>query len=87
MQSGEQMNPRQIKILLFGASGMLGTAVLRECLADPDIAKVITLGRTASTLHSAKLEEIIRADLSNYRSIKTALTELDACFFASRRRE
>jgi uncharacterized protein YbjT (DUF2867 family) len=81
MQSGEQMNPRQIKVLLFGASGMLGTAALRECLADPDIAKVITLGRTASTLHSAKLEEIIHADLSNYRSIESSLTELDACFF------
>jgi uncharacterized protein YbjT (DUF2867 family) len=75
------MNPRQIKVLLFGASGMVGTAVLRECLADPQVVRVATIGRTAATLHSAKLEEIIHADLSNYDSIETSLSDFDACFF------
>jgi uncharacterized protein YbjT (DUF2867 family) len=80
-ESAEQMNPRQINVLLFGASGMLGTAVMRECLADPQVARVMTVGRTASALHSAKLEEIIHADLSNYLAIETSLGDLDACFF------
>jgi uncharacterized protein YbjT (DUF2867 family) len=84
-ESAEQMNPRQIKVLLFGASGMLGTAVKRECLADPQVARVVTVGRTASALHSAKLggklEEIVHADLANYRAIETSLSDLDACFF------
>ena len=80
-KSAEQMNPRQIKVLLFGASGMLGTAVMRECLADPQVDRVISVGRTASALHSAKLEEIVHADLSNYRAVETSLTDLDACFF------
>jgi uncharacterized protein YbjT (DUF2867 family) len=80
-KSAEQMNPRQIKVLLFGASGMLGTAVMRECLADPQVDRVISVGRTASALHSAKLEEIVHADLSNYRAVESSLTELDACFF------
>ena len=80
-QSGDPMNPMQIKVLLFGASGMLGTAVLRECLADPRIARVVTVGRTASALHSAKLEEIIHPDLSNYNSIESSLGDFDACFF------
>ena len=80
-ESAEQMNPRQIKVLLFGASGMLGTAVLRECLADPQVARVVTVGRTVSALHSAKLEQIVHADLSNYRAIETSLEDLDACFF------
>jgi uncharacterized protein YbjT (DUF2867 family) len=81
LESAEQMNPRQIKVLLFGASGMLGTAVMRECLADPQVAGVVSVGRTVSALHSAKLEEIAHADLSNYRAIETSLTGLDACFF------
>lgn len=80
-KSAEQMNPRQIKVLLFGASGMLGTAVMRECLADPQVDRVISVGRTASALHSAKLEEIVHADLSNYRAVESSLTDLDACFF------
>jgi len=75
------MNPRQIKVLLFGASGMVGAAVLRECLADPRVARVVTVGRTAAALHSAKLEQIIHADLANYDSIENSLTDFDACFF------
>jgi uncharacterized protein YbjT (DUF2867 family) len=75
------MNLKQIKVLLFGASGMVGTAVLRECLADPQVVSVATVGRTAATLHSAKLEEIIHADLSNYDSIESSLRDFDACFF------
>jgi uncharacterized protein YbjT (DUF2867 family) len=75
------MNPRQIKVLLFGASGMLGTAVLRECLADPQVAGVVTVGRTVSALHSAKLEEIVHADLTSYGAIESSLGDLDACFF------
>jgi uncharacterized protein YbjT (DUF2867 family) len=75
------MSPRQIKVLMFGASGMVGTAVLRECLADPQVVRVVTIGRSAATLHSAKLEEIIHADLSNYDSIETSLRDFDACFF------
>lgn len=80
-ESAERMNPRQINVLLFGASGMLGTAVLRECLADSQVARVVTVGRTVSALHSAKLEQVVHADLSNYRAIETSLEDLDACFF------
>jgi uncharacterized protein YbjT (DUF2867 family) len=80
-ESAGQMNPRQIKVLLFGASGMLGAAVMRECLADPQVARVMTVGRSASALHSTKLEEIVHADLSDYSAIETSLTDLDACFF------
>jgi uncharacterized protein YbjT (DUF2867 family) len=75
------MNPRQIKVLLFGASGMVGTAALRECLADPQVVRVVSIGRSALTLHSAKLEQIIHADLCNYDSIESSLCDFDACFF------
>jgi uncharacterized protein YbjT (DUF2867 family) len=75
------MNSRQIKVLLFGATGMVGTAVLRECLADPRVARVVTVGRSAAILHSAKLEALIHTDLSNYDSLETSLRDFDACFF------
>lgn len=79
--SAEPMNARKIKILLFGASGMVGTAVLRECLADPQIAAVVTLGRSAPALHSAKLLHILHADLLNYEPVESSLQGIDACFF------
>jgi uncharacterized protein YbjT (DUF2867 family) len=75
------MNLKQIKVLLFGASGMVGTAVLRECLADPQVVRVVSVGRTASALHSPKLEQIVHADLANYDSIESSLRDIDACFF------
>jgi uncharacterized protein YbjT (DUF2867 family) len=75
------MNSRQINVLLFGASGMVGSGVLRECLADPQVDRVVAVGRTVSALHSAKLEEIVHPDLSNLASIESALMNIDACFF------
>ena len=80
-EPGEQMNSKQIKVLLFGASGMVGTAVLRECLADAQVAGVTTVGRSAASLHSAKLAQIVHADLENYDSIASSLRDFDACFF------
>jgi uncharacterized protein YbjT (DUF2867 family) len=75
------MNGRQINVLVVGASGMVGQGALRECLQDPEVAAVMTLGRTGSGLHNAKLREIIHADFSNYSSIENRLVDLDACFF------
>jgi len=75
------MNAQPIKVLLFGASGMVGTAALRECLADAQIARVVTVGRSAPALQDAKLEHIEHADLSSYESIAPALRGFDACFF------
>lgn len=76
-----KMNAKPINVLVFGASGMVGTAVLRECLADAQIAKVTTLGRSAPALQNAKLEHIEHADLCSYESIAPALRGFDACFF------
>src|SRR5450432_1811954 len=75
------MNSRQINVLVFGASGMVGTAVLRECLADAQVAAVATIGRTASTLHSGKLSHIPHTDLLDYPAVDSSLQGFDACFF------
>jgi uncharacterized protein YbjT (DUF2867 family) len=75
------MNDRSINVLVFGASGMLGQAVLRECLLDPEVAGVVTIGRTGSGLHNPKLRDIIHADLSTFADVEAELTGFDACFF------
>lgn len=60
---------------------MVGQGVLRECLQDPGVNLVKTIGRAATGVKNPKLREIVRADLWDYRDIEPELTDLDACFF------
>ncbi len=70
-----------MKVLIFGASGMVGQGVLRECLLDPEVEKVITIGRSGSGAQNPKLQEIIHADMLDYSEIESSLRGIDACFF------
>ena len=60
---------------------MVGQGVLRECLLDPVIDSVLTVGRTATGVTHAKLRELVRADLLHYDDIEAELRPVDACFF------
>jgi uncharacterized protein YbjT (DUF2867 family) len=70
-----------MNVLLFGATGMIGQGVLRECLLDSSVESVISIGRSATGVSDPKLRELVHADLSNYVPIKSQLTGFDACFF------
>jgi len=69
------------RVLLFGATGMVGQGVLRECLAAPDVTRVVTVGRAPTGCHHPKLSEVVRADLFDLSSIEDELSGFDACFF------
>jgi uncharacterized protein YbjT (DUF2867 family) len=47
-----------MNVLLFGASGMVGQGVLRECLLAPDVERVQTVGRSATGQSHPKLGEL-----------------------------
>lgn len=70
-----------MKILLFGATGMVGQGVLRECLAAPDVTQVSTVGRTRVPQEHAKLQQIVHASLTDLQSLENQLQGFDACFF------
>ncbi len=70
-----------MKILLFGATGMVGQGVLRECLLDPEVTAVLSVGRSALGMSHPKLRELVRADLFSYEGLDAELTGWDACFF------
>jgi len=70
-----------MKVLIFGATGMVGRGVLLECLRDPGVKLVVTLGRTTTGLHDPKLQEIVHRDMLQYSGMKDTLTGFDACFF------
>ena len=70
-----------MKVLLFGATGMVGQGVLRECLLDPEVEQVCAIGRTAIVIADPKVQQIVHEDLWHYESIETELSGFDACFF------
>ncbi|CAB3791011.1 NAD(P)H-binding protein [Paraburkholderia fynbosensis] len=70
-----------MKVLIFGATGMVGQGVLRECLRAPDVEVVQTVGRTRSGQLDPRLVEVIQPDMMDYRAIEASLTGFDACFF------
>ncbi|MCV9986406.1 epimerase, partial [Burkholderia pseudomallei] len=58
-----------MNVILFGASGMVGQGVLRECLLAPDVGTVLAVGRSALPLRHPKLRQLVRADLLDYRGV------------------
>jgi len=68
-------------VLILGATGMVGQGVMRECLLDDGVARVVTLGRHATGNAHPKVREIVHADLFHLQSIEQELTGLDACFY------
>lgn len=70
-----------MRVLIFGATGMVGRGVLLECLRDADVDSVVALGRSATGESNAKLGEIVHRDLGNYAGMEDSLAAVDACFF------
>jgi len=70
-----------MNVLIFGASGMVGQGVLRECLLAADVQAVVTIGRSGSGQQHPKLRQLVHADLLNYSAIEAELSGFDACFF------
>jgi uncharacterized protein YbjT (DUF2867 family) len=60
---------------------MVGQGVLRECLLDPDVEKILSIGRSRTGLQHPKLREIVHQDIANLAPIEDQLRGYDACFF------
>jgi uncharacterized protein YbjT (DUF2867 family) len=70
-----------MKVVLFGATGMVGQGVLRECLLDASVESVLAVGRTPTGQRHAKLREIVHDNFLDYSAIEPQLAGYDACFF------
>jgi uncharacterized protein YbjT (DUF2867 family) len=70
-----------MKVILFGATGMVGQGVLRECLLDADIESVLAVGRSPTGQPHAKLREIVHDNFLDYSAIESELKGYDSCFF------
>ena len=59
-----------MKLVLFGATGMVGQGVLRECLLDPDVENVLAVVRNSRLAQHDKLREIVHRDVSDLPTIE-----------------
>jgi uncharacterized protein YbjT (DUF2867 family) len=70
-----------MNVLIFGATGMVGQAALRECLEAADVHTVQTVGRTPTGQTHPKLQQLVHTNLMDLQAIEPKLTGFDACFF------
>jgi uncharacterized protein YbjT (DUF2867 family) len=77
------MRPKEtrMKVIIFGATGMVGQGVLRECLLDETIEGVLAITRKPLGQTHAKLRELLHADFTDFSAIESELWGYDACFF------
>jgi uncharacterized protein YbjT (DUF2867 family) len=70
-----------MKVIIFGATGMVGQGVLQQCLLDAGVESVLIVGRSPCGIPHPKLSEIIHADLYDLSPLENDLGGTDACFF------
>ncbi|MGZ3429735.1 MAG: NAD(P)H-binding protein, partial [Polyangia bacterium] len=70
-----------MKVVVFGASGMVGQGVVRECLLDPGVERVLSVVRAPTGQRDPKLEELVHADFYDYTALEPRFAGYDACFF------
>ncbi len=70
-----------MNVILFGATGMVGSGVLRGCLLDPDVEFVLSIGRSPSGAAHPKLRDLVRTDMFDFNVDAGELNGYDTCFF------
>jgi len=75
------MEEIKVRVIVTGATGMVGEGVLHECLLHPDVEAVLVINRKPCGVSHPKLKEIIHADFYDLSAIESQLTGYNACFF------
>jgi len=69
------------KIVIVGASGMVGGYALRYALDQPAIERVTAIGRKRLGMSHPKLTEVLHQDFADCSTLKDALSGQDAAVF------
>ncbi len=73
----------EIKVIITGATGMVGEGVLLECLANEKVSEVLIVNRKIYNLRHPKLKEMIVPDFSRVKDFISEVADYDACFFCA----
>src|SRR5271170_7404135 len=70
-----------MRIILYGASGMVGQGALRECLLDPQVTEVLSVSRRPLGRPHEKLREVVLPDVGDLTAVEDRLRGYDGCFW------
>ena len=70
-----------MRVIIFGATGMVGQGVLEACIRDQTVTDVLVVGRSPTGRSHAKLSEIHHREFTDFTRIQQQLQGYDACFF------
>jgi uncharacterized protein YbjT (DUF2867 family) len=74
-----------MRVILFGATGMVGQGVLRECVQDPEVTAVLAVVRRASGpglgRRSEKVREVVTNNFYDFSKLESEFAGYDACLF------
>ena len=62
-----------MKVILFGATGMVGQGCLRECLLDAGVESVLAVGRSPSRQRHGKLRELVHDNFFDFSGLESQL--------------
>ncbi len=72
-----------MKVIITGATGMVGEGVLLECLQNDTVTAVLMINRRTLSRQHPKLKEVIIPDFTQLEGFNEALTGYDACFYCA----
>jgi uncharacterized protein YbjT (DUF2867 family) len=70
-----------MRVIIFGATGMVGEGVLHMSLSSASVADVLVIGRRPCEYQHPKLREILHTDFYDYSALRESIRGYDACFF------
>jgi uncharacterized protein YbjT (DUF2867 family) len=70
-----------IRVIITGATGMVGEGVLHECLHHPDVEQVLVINRRPCGVSHPKLKEVIHLNFQDLTPVESQLVNYNACFF------
>ncbi len=75
------MNPPSLKVIITGATGMVGEGVMHHCLSHPHVTAVLVLNRKPCGIAHPKLKEVLHGDFFDLSAVENQLSGYTACFF------
>jgi len=72
-----------MKIIITGATGMVGEGIMLECLENPIVTNVLVVNRKPLNWKHEKLSELIVSDFIKLENYEKQLSGYDGCFFCA----
>ena len=71
------------KVIITGATGMVGEGVLLECLQNVKVGEILLISRKQYELQHPKLKQLIVPDFTQLNKFSENIKGYDACFFCA----